>query len=103
VSPTTVSTQAGDGAVNRGPDPPRLALQIFIWATIECAGLPQWIPAAWGLSALGACISVAYNLDSRPANTHERKGTNRVIRDGPRALAAYREWKALRKFDPARL
>jgi hypothetical protein len=80
-----------------GPAATALLIPIFIWATIECAGMPRWIPAAWGLSALNACISVAYNLDPRPANGSERTGTNRLVRDGPRVLAAYREWRVQRE------
>lgn len=85
-----------------GPAATALLIPIFIWATVESAGMPQWIPAAWGLSALGAFISVAYNLDPRPANDSERTSPNEPMRDGPRTLAAYREWRAQRELDPAR-
>jgi hypothetical protein len=86
-----------------GPAATALLVPIFIWATFECAGMPQWIPVVWGLSALGACISLAYNLDPRPANTSERTAATGSMRDGPRALAAYREWRAQRELGAARL
>jgi len=77
-----------------GPLATALLIPVFIWATVECAGMPQWIPATWGLSALGAVISCLFNLDPRPTSDSERSGHNWIWRDGPRALAAYRAWRA---------
>jgi hypothetical protein len=77
-----------------GPLATSLLIPVFIWATVECAGMPQWIPATWGLSALGAFISCLYNLDPRPATDAERAALNKPRRDGPQALAAYRAWRA---------
>ncbi len=78
-----------------GPLATALLIPLFIWATVEYAGMSQWIPATWGICALDALISCLFNLDPRPANDAERAGANRIKRDGPQALAAYREWRAI--------
>jgi hypothetical protein len=76
-----------------GPLATALLIPVFIWATVECAGMSQWIPATWGLSALGAFVSCLYNLDPRPANDAERAALDKPRRGGPKALAVYRAWR----------
>ena len=77
-----------------GPLVTALLIPVFVWATVESVGMPVWITTAFGLSALGAFISCLYNLDPRPANDAERAAPYRARRDGPKALAAYRAWRA---------
>lgn len=73
-----------------GPLVDLASIPVFVLAMVACLGLPNWIPSVWGASALIAFISVLINLDPRTAEAH----LGSPERDGPRALAAYRSWRA---------
>jgi hypothetical protein len=66
------------------------SIPVFVLAMVACLGLPNWIPSVWGASALIAFISVLINLDPRTTEAH----LGSPERDGPKALAAYRSWRA---------
>lgn len=70
-------------------------IPLFVLGAFASAGGPDWIPATFGLSALGAFISCLVNLDPRPANATERAAPGRSRRDGPKAIAAYRAWRGV--------
>jgi hypothetical protein len=76
-----------------GPFATALLIPLFLFLMVKSIGMPDWVPATWGVSALIAFISVLFNADPRPANAAERAGHNIVVRDGPRALAAFRAWR----------
>jgi hypothetical protein len=80
-----------------GPVATALLIPVFILATVECADLPQWIPATWGLSALGAFISCLVNFDPRSTKDAKQPASLAPRGDGPMALAAYRRWRAQRQ------
>jgi hypothetical protein len=76
-----------------GPLVTAALVPVFLFLMVKSIGMPDWVPATWGLSALFAFVSVLVDADPRPANAAERAGDRVVIRDGPRALAAYRAWR----------
>jgi hypothetical protein len=76
-----------------GPLVTILLIPVFLALLALCWEMADWIPATWGLSAFAAFIGVLINLDPRTsAEASAARGT--IRRDGPKALAAYRVWRA---------
>jgi hypothetical protein len=76
-----------------GPIATVLLLPVYVALAILTAGDPGWIPATFGLGALACFVGLLFNLDPRPADAAERAGTKPMGRDGPQAMAAYREMR----------
>ena len=86
----------------RGPLVTALLIPIYAAAAVATRTLPVWIPATFGLSAFACFVGCLVNLD--PRRTTEEKKTS-LRRDGPQALAAFREMRRLRagaEHGPAR-
>jgi hypothetical protein len=76
-----------------GPAVTALLVPAFLLAMVASLDLPGWVPATWGVAALGAFTSLLYNADPRPATKAERAGAANMRRDGPRALDEFRAWR----------
>ncbi len=74
-----------------GPLVTALLVPLFLWATIASFGSPHWLTATCLISAIGALVSVLFNID--PRTTDDEVRTGQIRRDGPRARAAFRAWR----------
>ena len=76
-----------------GPYVSALLIGVFILAAFACAGLPDWVSTIWILSAIWTTISLLMCFDPRPGRRREPKFATSLVRDIPRAMAAYRQWR----------
>lgn len=75
-----------------GPLAAGMLLPLFLWLVVATAGVPGWVSAMLLGGALVVLIDLLMNLDPR-SRSEDWLGPFSPLRDGPRALAAYREWR----------
>jgi hypothetical protein len=61
---------------------------------LATATMSAWLPCTLGIAALAAVVSALFDVSPWPSNPIRPDAHSRIGRDGPKALGAYRDWRA---------